>query len=205
MTAMDKLWHAEHFQCAKCKLELGALRTFFPKDGKPYCESCFHANFSPTCAGCKKIIQGVRYTSSTPHGFREKEGRPYCKKDYDKATAPMCDHCKMPITENYVGALKKHYHKQCFQCKDCKTPLKGDKFWELSGKPYCELHYHTRNGTLCHGCQKGIDGKCAIAMNRKYHPEHFTCANCNTVLGEGTYRDHMDKPYCHPCFEKLFR
>ena len=41
-------------------------------------------------------------------------------------------------------------------------------------------------------------------MYKKFHPEHFVCAFCLKQLNKGTFKEQNDKPYCQPCFTKLF-
>jgi len=47
-------------------------------------------------------------------------------------------------------------------------------------------------------------GRCITAMGRKYHVEHFICSYCTRQLQNGTFKEYQNKPYCHPCFVKLF-
>lgn len=47
-------------------------------------------------------------------------------------------------------------------------------------------------------------GRCITAMGRKYHLEHFICSYCTRQLHSGTFKEYQSKPYCHPCFIKLF-
>lgn len=88
--------------------------------------------------------------------------------------------------------------------QDCFSSFSSGSFFELDGRPYCELHYHQRRGTLCHGCGQPITGRCISAMGHKFHPEHFVCAFCLTQLSKGIFREQDDKTYCQPCFTKLF-
>jgi len=61
VTALKKTWHPEHFMCkGKCKRPLGTM-SFFEKDASPYCDQCYHAEFSPKCAYCNETIIGVMY------------------------------------------------------------------------------------------------------------------------------------------------
>jgi uncharacterized paraquat-inducible protein A len=41
-------------------------------------------------------------------------------------------------------------------------------------------------------------------VHRKWHPEHFTCTNCNVGIA-GPYREVEEKPYCTSCAERLFK
>ncbi len=59
--------------------------------------------------------------------------------------------------------------------------------------------------SLCAGCNKVISGRCVTAMFRKFHPEHFVCSFCLKQLNKGTFKVNDDKPYCHECYDRLFR
>jgi len=91
-----------------------------------------------------------------------------------------------------------------FRLQDCGQPFGGRSFFDHEGLPYCETHYHAKRGSLCASCQKPITGRCITAMYKKFHPEHFVCAFCLKQLNKGTFKEQNDKPYCHPCFVKLF-
>jgi paxillin len=221
VTALGKTWHKEHFVCGHCHQELGT-KNFFERDGVPYCETDYHNIFSPKCAYCNAAILGKCITAleKTWHpehffctqcgkqfgedGFHEKDGKPYCRDDYLEMFALKCAGCNRPITENYISAMNSQWHPGCFACRDCRQPFNGGSFFDHDGQPYCELHYHAKRGSLCAGCHKPISGRCVTAMSRKFHPEHFVCSFCLKQLNKGTFKEQNDKPYCHPCFEKLF-
>merc|ERR1719318_1542873 len=220
-TALGRTWHPEHFSCVICERPLGTC-TFFERDGNPYCEECYHEQYAPKCFGCKGPILESCVTSMdrTWHplcfvcaeckkpfgeaGFHEKDGKAYCREDYFKMFAPKCAGCNEAIIDNYISALSGHWHPQCFACMECHQPFQSGSFFEHEGMPYCEMHYHARRGSLCYSCQKPITGRCITAMRRKFHPEHFLCAFCLKQLNKGTFKEMNDKPYCHPCFIKLF-
>lgn len=82
VTALGKTWHPEHFTCVHCKTELGT-KSFFERDGEPYCESDYHNLFSPRCAFCSQPILDVSFTLfillehlhlSVPHSYNPCEG-----------------------------------------------------------------------------------------------------------------------------------
>ncbi|XP_043338194.1 leupaxin isoform X6 [Cervus canadensis] len=184
LTAMNQTWHPEHFFCAHC--------------GEVFGEE----------------------------GFHEKDKKPYCRKDFLGMFAPRCGGCNRPVLENYLSAMGTVWHPECFVCRvgtlpyllrfgrgrallsgvqlDCFSGFSTGSFFELDGRPFCELHYHRRRGTLCHGCGQPITGRCISAMGYRFHPEHFTCAFCLTQLSKGVFKEQNDKTYCHPCFNKLF-
>jgi len=221
ITALGRTWHPEHFTCAHCNQELGT-QNFFERDGKPYCEQDYHLLFSPRCARCNgpildKCISALDQTwhpecfccsacgkQLGEEGFHEKDDAAYCKDCYFGQFAPRCGGCNLPITDNYISALNKQWHPECFVCKECGEPFHEGSFYEHEGFPYCENHYHALRGSLCAGCHKPIQGRCITAMFRKFHPEHFVCSFCLKQLNKGTFKEQGDKPYCHDCFDRLF-
>ncbi|XP_022103730.1 leupaxin-like isoform X2 [Acanthaster planci] len=221
VTALGRTWHPEHFVCCHCETELGA-KSFFERDGKPYCETDYHNIFAPRCAYCDgpildSCVTALDKTWHPEHffcaqcgqpfgdnGFHENNNKVYCRDDYFSMFAPKCSGCQNAIMDNYITALSGHWHPQCFVCWECRQPFNDGSFFEHDGMPYCEMHYHARRGSLCYGCQKPITGRCITAMHRKFHPEHFICAFCLKQLNKGTFKEQNDKPYCHTCFVKLF-
>ncbi|KAL3858007.1 hypothetical protein ACJMK2_012625 [Sinanodonta woodiana] len=221
ITALGKIWHIEHFICAHCKDPLGT-QNFYERDGAAYCERDYHSIFAPRCFYCNgpivdKCVTALNRTWHPEHffcaqcgrpfgedGFHEKDGKAYCRADYFEMFAPKCGGCGRPIMENYISALNRHWHPDCFACWECRIPFNGGSFFDHEGLPYCETHYHAKRGSLCAGCQKPITGRCITAMYKKFHPEHFVCAFCLKQLNKGTFKEQNDKPYCHPCFVKLF-
>jgi len=221
VTALGKTFHPEHFTCAHCRQELGS-KSFYEREGQPYCEDDYHKLYSPRCAYCNgpildKCVTALEQNWHPEHffcahcgkqfgqdGFHEKDSKPYCRTDYLALFAPKCGGCAKPITDNYITALNAQWHTECFVCRDCRQPFQGGTFFDFQGQPYCETHYHAKHGTLCAGCHKAVQGRCITAMHRKFHPEHFVCSFCLKQLNKGTFKEQNDKPYCHFCFEKLY-
>ncbi|XP_074903279.1 leupaxin isoform X1 [Buteo buteo] len=221
LTALGKTWHPEHFTCARCGQELGS-RPFFERGGQAYCEEDYHQAFSPRCAYCagpirEKVLTALDQTWHPEHffcahcgkvfgddGFHERSGKPYCHRDFLAMFAPKCQGCDRPVTDNYLSALQGVWHPECFVCTECLSSFASGSFFELQGRPYCELHFHQQQGNICHGCSRPVTGRCITAAGRKYHPEHFICAYCLGQLQKGTFREHGDKMYCRACHDKLF-
>uniref|UniRef100_A0A8C5EVB8 Leupaxin n=2 Tax=Gouania willdenowi TaxID=441366 RepID=A0A8C5EVB8_GOUWI len=221
ITALGEVWHPEHFVCVVCKTELSNTG-FFEREGRPYCHTDYHQLFSPRCAYCmgpimEHILTAMDQTWHPDHffcthcgspfgpdGFLEKDGKPYCCKDFYHLFAPKCSGCGEAVRENYLTAANGTWHPECFVCSDCLKPFTGGCFMELDGRPLCQLHFHSRQGTLCAGCSEPITGRCISALDRKFHPEHFVCAFCLRQLSQGLFREQRGKPYCSACFDKLF-
>lgn len=222
ITAMSQLWHPEHFVCQHCRETIGT-KTFFERDGLPYCERDFHLLFSPRCAACNgpildKCVTAMDRTwhpehficSSCGHqladeAFHEKDGYIYCSNDFFRNFAPKCGGCGQSIIDTFITALEKQWHHKCFACHECHVQFTmHSNFYEYEGFPFCELHYHAKRGSLCAACHQPVTGRCITAMYKKFHPEHFVCTFCQRQLNKGTFKEENDKPYCHPCYVKLF-
>ncbi|XP_002721772.1 transforming growth factor beta-1-induced transcript 1 protein [Oryctolagus cuniculus] len=221
VTALGRAWHPEHFICGSCSTALGGS-SFFEKDGAPFCPECYFERFSPRCGFCNQPIRHKMVTALGTHwhpehfccvscgepfgeeGFHEREGRPYCRRDFLQLFAPRCQGCQGPILDNYISALSALWHPDCFVCRECFAPFSGGSFFEHEGRPLCENHFHARRGSLCATCGLPVTGRCVSALGRRFHPDHFTCTFCLRPLTKGSFQERAGKPYCQPCFLKLF-
>lgn len=221
ITALGKTWHPEHFTCAHCRQEIGP-QPFFERDGVPYCQKDHEELFLPRCAYCKapianNVLTALNQTWHPEHffcshcgtvfeggGYHEKNGKPYCRKDFLALFAPKCGGCAQPVLDNYFTAMNTIWHPDCFVCGDCFCSFPNGCFYEVNGRPFCELDFHRQQGSICKGCQMPIAGRCINAMGARFHPEHFVCSFCMKQLSQGTFREQKEKPYCQPCFSKLF-
>ena len=88
--------------------------------------------------------------------------------------------------------------------QECFAPFSGGSFFEHEGRPLCENHFHARRGSLCATCGLPVTGRCVSALGRRFHPDHFTCTFCLRPLTKGSFQERAGKPYCQPCFLKLF-
>ena len=43
------------------------------------------------------------------------------RDDYLEMFAPRCGGCGRPILDNYISALSRHWHPECFACRVCIT------------------------------------------------------------------------------------
>ena len=49
-------------------------------------------------------------------GFHERDGKAFCRADYFEMFAPKCGGCARAIVDNYISALNRHWHPECFAC-----------------------------------------------------------------------------------------
>jgi len=112
----------EQIMCAVCgKVLQGA----YVKVGEAgYHQGCFN------CTKCKAPIQGK---------FFNLNGLPHCEKCTSEAEAgrEKCSKCGKVITGQFIKALGKDWHYDCFTCTKCGKLLAG-KILTLNGQPFCE-------------------------------------------------------------------
>ncbi|CAH8559598.1 unnamed protein product [Dicrocoelium dendriticum] len=57
---------------------------------------------------------------------------------------------------------------------------------------------------LCFACKKPIVGPLVSALNRDWHPDHFTCLSCGVGLVGADFYERKEEPYCTDCHARLF-
>lgn len=133
--------------------------------------------------------------------------RPGLARRQTTGTKAVCRGCNKQIEGKSVkaadGRLTGRWHKACFTCKTCKEPFTTADFYVINNHPYCEQHYHEKNGSVCHACQKGIEGQyletssagAGGRVERKYHARCFTCVDCRVILSDD-YFEIGSRIYC---------
>ncbi|KAG1453609.1 hypothetical protein G6F55_008049 [Rhizopus delemar] len=102
--------------------------------------------------------------------------------------------------EQLVKALDGAFHPLCFTCWDCDAPVASSYLPHPTqqGQPLCERDYFKHLKLVCAECDEPLLGTYIIALDKKYHPEHFTCSDCSTVFGpDDCYYEHDRQVYCH--------
>ncbi|GAA5808596.1 hypothetical protein MFLAVUS_001988 [Mucor flavus] len=160
VSAMEKIWHTQCFRCTTCHKTL-ENEQYYEKDNEPYCGKDYRKMYSLHCDFCHEPIEnsaisalGKHYheghfgctTCQKPFGdhsaFMVYEDKPYCQEDYLKICGKKCSGCGEYISGEYINALDQEWHKNCFNCFDCKRPFTNGTFLVKDNKPYCEEHYH---------------------------------------------------------------
>lgn len=128
----------------------------------------------------------------------EPQAQPTLTRSGTTGKKAACRGCRKQIEGKSVkaadGRLTGRWHKACFVCYTCKQPFETADFYVIDNQPYCEQHYHEKNGSVCHGCRRGIEGEFLEttsgprgAVVRKFHKRCFTCVECRMVLAEDYY------------------
>ncbi|XP_029975516.1 thyroid receptor-interacting protein 6 isoform X1 [Salarias fasciatus] len=120
------------------------------------------------------------------------------EEELDRLTKKLVYDMNHPPAEEYFGrcarcgdnvvgdgsgciAMEQVFHVECFTCITCHARLRGQPFYALDKKSYCESCYIS---TLerCSKCSKPILDRILRAMGKAYHPRCFTCVVCNCCL-----------------------
>ncbi|NXD24810.1 LPP protein, partial [Spelaeornis formosus] len=129
-------------------------------------------------------------TSSAP-AFRPEDELEHLTKKmlYDMENPPSDDYfgrCAR-CGENVVGegtgctAMDQVFHVECFTCMKCKNKLRGQPFYAVEKKAYCETCY-INTLEQCSVCAKPIMERILRATGKAYHPHCFTCVMCHRGL-----------------------
>lgn len=219
----DKHWHEACFLCNMCRVSL-VDKQFGSKADKIYCGNCYDSQFASRCDGCGEVFRAgtkkMEYKNrqwhekcfcccscKTPIGtksFIPREQDIYCTGCYEDKFATRCVKCKKVITTGGVTYKNDPWHRECFTCSHCETPLAGQRFTSRDEKPYCADCFGELFAKRCTACTKpitGIGGTRFISFeDRHWHNDCFICGSCKTSLvGRGFITDEEDDIICPDC------
>ncbi|XP_019736868.1 filamin-binding LIM protein 1 [Hippocampus comes] len=125
-------------------------------------------------------------------------------EDYPSESRGLCGFCRKPIpfSEPALTALKRIYHKGCFTCRTCSSPLAGKTFYHSAEIPECEA-CHENSLERCWSCGEKIRGQLIRALQRTYHTSCFTCATCKQPL-ENFMQADSGEVYCYLDYSRMF-
>ncbi|NXR35380.1 LPP protein, partial [Zosterops hypoxanthus] len=141
------------------------------------------------------LQQKSGYPSSGPASsapaFRPEDELEHLTKKmlYDMENPPSDDYfgrCAR-CGENVVGegtgctAMDQVFHVKCFTCIMCNNKLRGQPFYAVEKKAYCEPCY-INTLEQCSVCAKPIMERILRATGKAYHPHCFTCVMCHRSL-----------------------
>lgn len=215
-------FHEHCFRCSQCSRSL-ADESFSSLDHGLVCTDCFSSEFSSRCAACDKSVQPgsrmLEYSGSTWHeecfccqscgksigaeSFIPDNNSCYCVPCYESRFAPHCHLCNKALTKGGVTYKERAWHKECFFCSGCKTPLSGQTFTSQDEQPYCVKCFSSLYAKKCAGCNTPItgfgDGKYVSFEERQWHQPCFKCSRCSvSLLGSGFFPDR-DLILCSDC------
>nr|XP_034961173.1 actin-binding LIM protein 3 isoform X7 [Zootoca vivipara] len=120
LLALEKQWHVSCFKCQTCGIVLTG--EYISKDGIPYCESDYHAQFGIKCETCNRYISGR---------VLEAGGKHY------HPTCARCVRCHQMFTEGEEMYLtgSEVWHPICKQAARAEKKLKHRRTSETSISP----------------------------------------------------------------------
>ncbi|KJE96140.1 paxillin [Capsaspora owczarzaki ATCC 30864] len=102
ISALGYQWHPNCFVCAECKKGFNG-GSFFEHEGKPFCETHYHAQSGSLCSSCQKPITGRCVTALNKKYHPEHFVCSFCMKQLQKGTfkdengKPYCHQCHVKL------------------------------------------------------------------------------------------------------------
>jgi len=227
--ALGKTYHPEHFVCNHCSQPFPGGRYFVGLDEMLYCEQDYKDLQAKRCEVCKDVINGKSITAQgltfhSEHFFCSTCGTNLVQKKYKidainkiycstcggadqhiiRPEAHLCARCNQAIVGPYLLIKGQFVHPRHYRCQECGVEFKGGDCHEFEGDFYCKPHYDILLLKKCARCGKPCKGRSILALDKVWHPEHFSCHICNTVFNESQYWENDGKPYCQVHYNELF-
>ncbi|XP_030001804.1 actin-binding LIM protein 3 isoform X2 [Sphaeramia orbicularis] len=120
LLALEKQWHVSCFRCRTCNMVLTG--EYISKDGVPYCEADYHAQYGVKCETCSRYISGR---------VLEAGGKHY------HPTCARCARCNMMFKEGEEMYLTgcEVWHPLCKQAARAERRLRHRRLSETSISP----------------------------------------------------------------------
>ncbi|XP_047441638.1 actin-binding LIM protein 3 isoform X6 [Mugil cephalus] len=120
LLALEKQWHVSCFRCRTCNMVLTG--EYISKDGVPYCEADYHAQYGVKCETCSRYISGRVLEAGG------KQYHPACAR---------CARCNMMFKEGEEMYLTgcEVWHPLCKQAARAERRLRHRRLSETSISP----------------------------------------------------------------------
>jgi len=159
--AQGKLYHPECFTCGSCREPITG-QYIIGDTGHPICPACIETPLAPAVAAAAAL-------TAAPAAAR-----------------PCCVACGRHIKDGHVVVEGRAYHRECFVCETCRTPISGSYVQDEEGLRRCG-RCHEAARPVCSACGRAIvQGKCVYVDGRPFHSECFTCSVCGQAVS-GSY------------------
>ena len=115
-----------------------------------------------------------------------------------------CSSCKQATSEEnafFIEPLSQYFHPDCFRCCKCNCSFSTENpFIPYNGKPFCERDF-VALGAICNACNVPIKGRALFALDKNWHPEHFTCCECKKQVSKGFF-EYEGGVYCENDYKR---
>ncbi|XP_071945967.1 lipoma-preferred partner homolog isoform X2 [Antedon mediterranea] len=118
----------------------------------------------------------------------------------------LCSKCGLKVVGEDSGctAMDRVFHVACFTCATCQKKLRGQPFYAMESKAFCENCY-VSSLEKCATCSKPITERILRATGKPYHPACFTCVVCGDSLDGVPFTvDATNQIHCIKDFHKKF-
>ncbi|XP_034031985.1 LOW QUALITY PROTEIN: prickle-like protein 1a [Thalassophryne amazonica] len=123
----------------------------------------------------------------------------------------VCEHCSEKVNGGEMVVFVSRagpgvsWHPACFTCSTCNEVLVDLIYFYHDGKIHCGRHHAELLKPRCSACDEIIFAdECTEAEGRHWHMKHFSCFECETILGGQRYIMKDGRAYCCGCFESLY-
>lgn len=123
----------------------------------------------------------------------------------------VCSKCKSIISGGDIAVFAsrcgtdRFWHPACFVCTTCDELLVDLIYFYREGLLYCGRHHAELIKPRCAACDEIIFAdECTEAEGRSWHMKHFSCFECDALLGGQRYIMREGRPFCCVCFERMF-
>ncbi|WP_211829960.1 protein DA1 [Kistimonas asteriae] len=126
----------------------------------------------------------------------------------------LCCKCQSPLDSQWINALDRNWHPECFRCFKCDELIGANRSVELESKPWCEPCYIKAYCPRCNHCQQPIqDSVYSVLEQENYHKQCLQCHYCRAPLtktifkntwGEYYCEKHHDDPLCTSCKRHIY-
>lgn len=109
----------------------------------------------------------------------------------------VCAACGLKIEKQMIKVGDLVFHKECFVCNTCRSPLTGQFSKQEDGTRLCMTCIPKK---FCEACKKEIKGTATSVGGKVYHPECFVCEECQQSLSGGFF-NKGGKRLCKVCLD----
>lgn len=155
---MSRLWESHRYRGLRPGPEQLLLRALLRGQGRPSVqplqkgETHLHVSEATGPNGVLRPLPVLLSSSSTRHGMPQ-------QATVGRATVRVLFCVPQALTKGGVTYKEEVWHKECFLCAGCSSPLAGQPFTSQGDGPYCIRCFSSLYAKKCAGCNTAITGQ----------------------------------------------
>ncbi|XP_061643653.1 actin-binding LIM protein 3 isoform X4 [Phyllopteryx taeniolatus] len=124
LLALEKQWHVSCFRCQTCNMVLTG--EYISKDGVPYCEADYHAQYGVKCEGCSRYISGRVLEAGGKHYHPTCARCARCNMMFKEGEEMYLTGCEVwhPLCKQAARAERRHKVRQIYNFRFFGLELK---------------------------------------------------------------------------------